>query len=107
MNEPDDFDAMLKARFEREHQHVPAEPFMAAMKQKIRVEQRVRSGLGTALRVAVLVAAIIASPLLIAGSRWLNAALASSLSWTAGMPGTWMLGGLAIAAVLWSRARSR
>ena len=107
MNDPDDFDALLKQRFEREHEHVPAEPFMAVAMKRIRAEQRLRAGLGTAWRAALLVAAIIASPWLIAGGKWLNAALASSLSWTAQLPGTWLIGVLAVAMVLWSRARSR
>jgi hypothetical protein len=102
-----DLDALLKEQFDREHQHVPAEPFMATMRQKIHMAQRFRSGVGTALRAAALVGAVIASPWLIAGSRWLNATLASSLSWTAGLPGTWLIGVLALALVLWSRVRSR
>jgi hypothetical protein len=102
-----DLDALLKERFDGEHRHVPAEPFMAATKQKIRAERRLRAAISTALRVAAMVAAIIASPWLISGGRWLTAALGSSFSWAAGLPGTWVLGVLAIGVVLWSRARSR
>jgi hypothetical protein len=107
MNEPDDFDVLLKAQFDREHRHLPAEPFIAATTRRMRAESRYAAGVRTALRVAALVAAVLASPWLIAGAARLNAALESSFAWTAGLPGTWMLGVLVAAAVLWSRARSR
>ena len=107
MSDPDDFDALLAERFRREHQHIPDEPFVAAAVHRIRFEQRVAARIRTALRIAVLLAAIIASPWLIEGATRLNAALASSLAWTAALPGAWMLGGLAIAAVLIARVRSR
>ena len=44
------------------------------------------------LRVAALVAVVVASPWLIAGVAYLNAALESSLSWSMGQPGAWALG---------------
>lgn len=100
-----ELDALLKERFDGEHRHVPAEPFMADTKQKIRAARRLRAGVGTALRVAALVAAIIASPWLISGGRWLTTTLGASFSWAAGLPGTWVLGVLAVAVVLWSRVR--
>lgn len=107
MSSPDDFDALLKQRFEREHTHVPVEPFVAATLQKVRAERRHRAGIRTALGVAAVVVTVLASPWLIAGAARLNAALESSLSWTAELPGAWVLGVLAAAAVLVSRVRSR
>lgn len=107
MSEPDDFDALLKARFDQEHAQLPAEPFMAAAKLRMRTERRVRAGVRTALCAAMLVVAILASPWLIAGANRLNAALTSSLSWASGLPGAWLLGVLAVVAVMISRARSR
>jgi TRAP-type C4-dicarboxylate transport system permease small subunit len=107
MSEPDDFDALLAERFRREHQYIAEEPFVAAALQRIRFEQRLAARIRTVLRVAVLLAAVIASPWLIEGATRLNAAVASSLSWTTGIPGAWLLGAAAIAAVLISRVRSR
>ncbi len=107
MSEPEGFDVLLKERFDREHQQVPAQPFIAATTRRMRAESRYAVGVRTVIRVAALVAAVLASPWLIAGAARLNAALESSFTWTAGLPGTWMLGVLAVAVVLWSRARSR
>lgn len=107
MSNPDDFDVLLKQHFDREHQHVPADPFVAATMQRIRSERRQMTGVRSALGAAALVAAVIASPWLIAGAAHLNAALESSLSWAAGLPGAWVLGALAVAAVFLSRVRSR
>ena len=107
MSDPDDIDALLAERFRREHQCIPADPFVTAAMHRIRFEQRVAARIRTVLRVAVLLAAVIASPWLIQGATRLNAALASSLAWTAGLSGAWLLGALAIAAVLLSRLRSR
>ena len=59
------------------------------------------------LRVAGLVAVVLASPWLISGVAYLNAALESSLSWGMGQPGAWALGALAILVVLAMRVRSR
>ena len=84
MSDPDDFDSLLKQRFEREHQHVPADPFVAATIQRIRIERRQAAGWRTALYAAALVAAVIASPWMIAGAARLNALLESSLAWTTG-----------------------
>jgi hypothetical protein len=54
-----------------------------------------------------VLAAILASPWLIAGATRLNAALEATLSWTSGLPGAWVVAALAVAAVLVSRVRSR
>ena len=59
------------------------------------------------LRAAALVAAVIASPWLIAGVARLNAALDSSLTWAMGQFGTWVLGALAVLVVLATRVRRR
>jgi hypothetical protein len=107
MNEHEDLDALLKARFDREHQHVPADPFVANAMQKIRAGQRVRVGVRMGLYAAALIVAIVASPWLIAGAARLNAALASSLVWVAGLPGVWVVGVLAIGMLVVQRVRSR
>jgi hypothetical protein len=60
------------------------------------------------LRFWIFVAAIIASPWLIAGVARLNAVLESSLAWAlGGQYGAWVLGALAIVVVLAMRVRSR
>ena len=107
MNEADGFDVLLKERFEREHQHVPAEPFIAATTRRMRAESRLAMGVRTGMRIAALVAVVLASPWLIAAAARLNAALESSFAWTAGLPGAWVLGVVAAGALLWSRLRAR
>ena len=107
MSEQDGFDARLAAHFEQEHRHVPADDFIAATMQKVRVARRRREFLRVGWRVAALGAAAVASPWLIAGVDRLNSALESSLSWTEGEAGVWVLGGLAVLAVLAVRLRSR
>src|SRR5688572_8728803 len=106
MSDPDGFDARLAAHFEQEHRHVPADPFVATTMRKVRAGRRREEVLRTGLRVAVLVAIVAASPWMIAGVARLNAGLESSLSWTMGQPGAWVLGALALL-VLATRARSR
>jgi len=103
----EDFDALLKARFDREHQHVPADPFVANAMHRIRAEQRLQVGVRMGLYAAALIAAIVASPWLIAGAARLNAALASSLVWAAGLPGVWVVGVLAVGVLVVQRVRSR
>jgi hypothetical protein len=107
MSESDDFDALLKQRFDREHQQVPADPFVAATLRRIRTDHRQKEGVRIALRAAAVLAAIVASPWLITGATRLNAALEATLSWTAALPGAWVVAALAVAAVLVSRVRSR
>lgn len=107
MSEQDDFDALLKARFDREHQHVPADPFVANAMRRIGARQRLRSGVLMGLYAAAVFAAIIASPWLIAFAARLNAALASSLAWAAGLPGVWIVGVLAVTTLVVQRVRSR
>jgi hypothetical protein len=105
MSEADDFDALLKQRFDREHQQVPADPFVATTLQRIRRDHRQKEGVHMALRAVAVLAAIIASPWLIAGATRLNTALEATLSWTAGLPGAWVVAVLVVAAVLVSRVR--
>jgi hypothetical protein len=107
MSDSDDFDSLLKQRFDREHQHVPADAFVEATLQRIRIERRRAVGIRTAVRAAALVAAVIASPWLITAATRLNSALESSLAWTAGLPGVWAMGALAAVALLIVRVRSR
>lgn len=107
MNDQDGFDARLAARFGQEHRHVPADSFVAATMQKVRAGHRRREFVRTGLRVAALVAVVAASPWLIAGATRLNTALESSLTWTMGLPGVWVLGVLAIVVVVATRVRGR
>ena len=107
MSDQDEFDARLAAHFEQEHRHVPADAFVATTMRKIRAGRRRREVMRVGLRVAALVAAVAASPWLIAGVARLNAALESSLTWTMGQGGAWVLGAVAILVVLATRVRSR
>jgi hypothetical protein len=59
------------------------------------------------LRVAALVAAVALSPWLIAGVTRLNAALESSLTWSMGLPGAWVMAVLSIVVVVAMRVRRR
>jgi len=106
MNESGEFDALLKARFDREHGHVPADAFVAAVWRKIRAERRFASGLRMVLGAAALVTAVVASPWLIAGARWITDRVDASLAWTYGLPGAWMLGVAAAAVLLFARVRN-
>jgi hypothetical protein len=108
MSDQDGFDARLAARFEREHRHVSADAFVASTMRKIRAGRRRREVVHVGLKAAALVAAVIASPWLIAGAALLNAALEAALAWAmGGQFGSWVLGTLALAVVLAMRARSR
>jgi hypothetical protein len=107
MSDQDGFDARLAARFEREHLHASADDFVATTMRKVRAGRRRREVIHAGLGVAALVAAVVASPWLIAGSAHLNAALESSLSWAMGQPVAWALGALAALVLLATRVRSR
>jgi hypothetical protein len=107
MSDHDDFDTRLAARFEEEHRHVPADPFVAAAMRKVRAERRRRDVVHVGLRVAALVAAVAASPWLIAGVARLNAALESSPTWTLGLPVAWVVGALAAVVLVVRRVRGR
>jgi hypothetical protein len=107
MSDFEQFDSLLAAHFNHEHQQIPADAFVASVMHRIRFQRRFATGIRTVLQVAALLAAVIASPWLIAGAARLNATLASSLTWIADLPGAWVLGALAIVVVLTSRVRSR
>jgi hypothetical protein len=107
MSDQDGFDARLATHFEQEHRHVPADAFVAATMQKVRAGRRRREVMRAGLRFAVLVAAVALSPWLIAGVTHLNAALESSLTWSMGLPGAWVLAVLAIVVVVAMRVRRR
>jgi hypothetical protein len=107
MSDQDGFDARLAAHFEQQHSQLPADSFVAATLRKVRAERRRQDVMRTGLRAAALVAAVIASPWLIAGVAQLNAALESSLTWAMGQFGAWVLGALAVVVVLAMRVRSR
>ena len=107
MSDQDGFDARLAAHFEQEHRHVPADDFVATTMRKVRAGRRRREVIHAGLGAAALVAAVVASPWLIAGVAHLNAALESSLSWAMGQPVAWVLGALAALVVLAMRVRSR
>ena len=105
MTEHDELDALLKARFDSEHQHVPEEPFIGNAMRRIRGEQRLVAGLRTGFYAAALIAVIVASPWLITGAARLNAALGSSFAWAAGLPGVWVLGVFALVVLMVQRVR--
>jgi hypothetical protein len=107
MSDQDGFDARLAAHFEQAHSHVPADSFVAATMQKVRAGRRRAEVMHLGLRIAALVAAIAVSPWLMAGAARLNAALESSLTWTMGLPGVWVLGVLAVVVVVVLRVRDR
>ncbi len=107
MSDQDGFDTRLATCFEQEHRHVPADAFLAATMRKVRAARRRREFIHVGLRVAVLVAAIVASPWLIAGVDRLNAALESFLSSESGQFGAWLLSALAVCVALATRLRSR
>ena len=107
MSDQDGFDALLAARFEQEHRHASADDFVASTMRKVRAGRRRREFIHAGLGAAALVAAVLASPWLIAGVAYLNAALESSLSYAMGEPFAWALGALAVLVVLAMRVRSR
>ena len=107
MSDQDEFDARLAAHFEQERASVPADSFVATTMRKVRAGRRRRGVMHAGLRVAALVAVVMASPWLIAGVARLNEALDSSLTWAMGQPVAWALGALAVLVVLATRVRSR
>ncbi len=107
MSDQDGFDARLVARFEREHRHASSDDFVAATMRKVRAGRRRREVMHAGALVVALVVAVLASPWLIAGVAYLNAALDSSLSYAMEQPVAWALGALAALVVLARRLRSR
>jgi hypothetical protein len=98
MSESDDFDALLAARFAREHTHVAADPFVANALLEVRSMQKREARVRIALRVTALLVIVLVSPWLMDGVEQLNAALNTSFAWTAGA-GTWALALLALCLV--------
>ena len=107
MSGHDGFDARLAAHFEQAHRHAPADAFVGATMRKVRAGRRRREFIRVGLHVAVLFAAVVASPWLIAGVARFNAAIESFLASDAGQLGAWALGALAAFVVLLRRGRSR
>lgn len=106
MIDQDDFDVGLAAQFERAHRQVPGDDFVAGTMQKVRAARRRKDAMRVGIRTAVLVAAIVGSPWLIAAGARLNAVLDASFPWTFGLPVAWLLGALA-AVVLVAQRVSR
>jgi hypothetical protein len=107
MSDHDGFDAQLAAHFEQAHRQVPGDAFVADTMHKVRAERRRREFIRVGSRLAVPVAAVVASPWLIAGVARVNAAFELFLSSDTGQFATWALGALAVLAVLVTRVRSR
>jgi hypothetical protein len=107
MSDQDGFDPGLAARFEQEHRHVSADAFVAATMREVRAAGRRRRIVRNCQRAGALVAIVAASPWLIPGVEQLNAAVGTSLSWALGLNGAWVLGALAVVAVLAMRVRGR
>jgi len=108
MSDQDGFDARLAAHFEQAHRHVPDDSFVATAMRKVRARRRGREVMRASLGAAALGATIVASPWLIAGVAWLNAAFEASLAWAmGGQYGGWVLGTLGLVVGLAMRKRSR
>jgi hypothetical protein len=107
MSNQDDFDTWLAAKFEEERRHIPDDALVAATMRKVRTARRRKEAMRVGLRVAALVAVIVGSPWLIEGASQVSAAMESFHAWTLELPGTWILGILAIVAVVAMRVRSR
>ena len=107
MSDHDDFDAKLAAHFEQAHRQIPGDAFVGTTMRKVRDGRRRREFMRVGLRLAVPVAAVVASPWLIAGVARLNAVLESFLSSYPGQFGAWALGALVVFVILLTRVRSR
>jgi hypothetical protein len=91
MNAPndqfEDRDPLLEGLFSREHTHLPAEPFSSTTLQAIAAERKRAAWTRLLLQAAALLALVVVSPALIAGSIWLSSRLddvfALASSWLA------------------------
>ncbi len=84
MNGPpdsDEFDPKLEALFEREHTHVPAEPFLAATLLAVAAERRRAAWKTRLVVIAAFVGVVLLSPQLIAGSVWVSSRLDELFAW--------------------------
>jgi hypothetical protein len=79
MNAPndqfEDRDPLLEGLFSREHTHLPAEPFSSKTLQAIAAERKRAVWTRRLLQAAGVLALVVVSPALIAGSVWLSARL--------------------------------
>lgn len=107
MSDENHHDDNLAAHFAHEHRHIAADDFVAATMRKVRAARRSDEFLRVGVRLGVLSGAVIASPWLIAGVARLNSGLESFSTRALGVPGTWVLGAIAILALLALRVRSR
>ena len=107
MSNQDDFDTWLATKFEQERHRTPDDTLVAATMRKIRAARRRKEAMRVGLHVAALVAVIVGSPWLIEGASQVSTAMESFHAWTLGLPGAWILGILAIIAVVAMRVRSR
>ncbi len=71
----DPIDPKLRALFEREHAHVPDEPFSKFLMQRVAAERRRRLVARRVLQIAGLAAVVVLSPLLVAASQAASASL--------------------------------
>jgi hypothetical protein len=78
MKDHDDFDALLKARFDGEHRHLPQEAFVASIRDRMRKERRMLKLLRAVMVTAALVALVLVAPWLIAGANRLDELLRAS-----------------------------
>jgi len=110
MNDHDDeFDPRLEALFRGEHAHLPGEPFASKTLQAIAAARR-RALLTTRLlQAAGVIALIVLSPQLIAGSVWFSTRLdegfALASTWLATPYG--MAGAALVALAVWAAGRRR
>ena len=107
-------DSKLQALFEREHAHLPDEPFVNALVRRLAVERRRRALATRVLQAGGLVAVVPLSPWLVAGSRVLSENLDATFERTAAWlatPAGWVTllicGFAAVVAVLWRRPSIR
>ena len=107
-------DAKLHALFEREHSHVPAEPFSGSLLARVAAERRRRALSRRVLQVAGIGAVIALSPWLVAGSQLASAkleelfgAVEDWLSTPEGMFVAALCAGVALIAVLRRRLSHR
>ena len=72
---PDEFDPKLEALFQREHAHVPFEPFVNDTLRVVAGARRRASWKTRLVVVAAIVGIVLLSPQLVAGSVWVSSRL--------------------------------
>ena len=107
---PDEFDPKLEALFEREHTHVPEEPFVNTTLRAVASARRRAAWKTRLVVVAALVGVVLLSPQLIAGSVWASSRLDEGFavvsSWLATPYGMGGAGLIVLAAFVMRRRRS-